>query len=98
LGSLALADDLGLTRFHVASDCKQVVTDIGEVSLGKYGVVITEIKSRTARFLECSFVFERKAHNYGAHNLARHVLTHDAGHHLWLDILLYKHSNKPRCQ
>jgi hypothetical protein len=77
--ALALADDLVLNRLHVASDCKQVVTNVKEGSLGKYGAVITEIKARTTQFIHRSFAYEGRAHNYEAHNLARHALTLDAG-------------------
>jgi ribonuclease HI len=83
--ALALADDLVLNQFQVASDCKQVVTDVKEGSLGKYGVVITKINARTTQFIQCSFAYEGRAHNFEAHNLARHALTLDAGRHLWLD-------------
>jgi hypothetical protein len=44
--ALALATDLGLSRFYVATDCKQVVDDIKEGSLGKYGSMIQEIMAR----------------------------------------------------
>jgi hypothetical protein len=83
--ALALADDLILNRFQVASDCKQVITDAKEGSLGKYGAVISEINARSTQFIHCNFAYEGRTHNYEAHNLARHALTLEGGRrHLWL--------------
>ena len=48
--ALALAEDLALQRLFVVSDCKTVVSEIGEGTLGSYGSIIAEINSRTALF------------------------------------------------
>jgi hypothetical protein len=81
--AFALAADLGLPRFYVASDCKQVVDDIKEGSLGKYGSVIQEITARRNQFAECTiYRVRREIKQFEAHNLARHVLNIDAGRHL----------------
>jgi hypothetical protein len=84
--SLALAEDLALAKIHVASDCSTVVSDIKEGSLGRVGSIITEIRSRAEDFGECSFVHERRASNFEAHNLARHMMLYGVGRHLWFDI------------
>jgi hypothetical protein len=68
----------------VVSDCKQVVTDISEGTLGKYGAVVSEIKARASQFLGCKFVLEGRSSNFKAHNLARHGLSLEGGHHKWL--------------
>jgi ribonuclease HI len=58
--ALALAEDLNLQRIFVSSDCKTVVTDIAEGSIGRYGAVIKEIKERSALFQESSFMHVRR--------------------------------------
>jgi hypothetical protein len=83
---LALVVDLGLSHFMVASDCKQVMTNIVEGTLGKYGVVVCEIKARASEFFGCEFVFEGRSLNFEAHDLARHVLSLEHGRHMWLGI------------
>ena len=42
--ALDLADDLGLRRILISSDCKQVVQDITDGSGGRYATVIKEIQ------------------------------------------------------
>jgi hypothetical protein len=80
----ALAVDLGLSRLLVPSDCKQVVSDIGDGTLCKYGAVVAEIKARARQFSECKFVFEGRVSNFEAHGLARHALCFDSARHVWL--------------
>jgi hypothetical protein len=82
--ALALAEDLMLSSLYVASDCKQVVKDIHGGSHGRYGAIISEINHRSTIFQECSFVFESRASNFEAHNLAKHSLALGVGRHLWL--------------
>jgi hypothetical protein len=82
--ALALAVDLGLSRFLVASDCKQVVSYIADGTLCKYGAVVAEIKAQARQFSECKFVFEGRVSNFEAHGLARHALCFDSGCHVWL--------------
>jgi ribonuclease HI len=52
--ALALADDLGVNRIHVASDCKVVIDDIIGGTNGRYGAIILEIKERASRLHEKS--------------------------------------------
>jgi hypothetical protein len=68
----------------VASDCKRVVDDIKEGSLGNYGSIIQEITAQRNQFAESVIEFEGRSSNFEAHNLARFVLSIDAGRHLWL--------------
>jgi L-amino acid N-acyltransferase YncA len=63
----------------VASNCKQVVDDIKEGILGKYGSIIQEITAQTNQFAESVIEFEGRSSNFKAHNLARYVLSIDAG-------------------
>ncbi|TVU19810.1 hypothetical protein EJB05_35982, partial [Eragrostis curvula] len=68
---LALAADLGLRRFRMASDCLSVVKTIQRSGLGAYGHVVMEIKARAAAF-ECSEIMhESRTTNTDAHCLTR---------------------------
>jgi hypothetical protein len=71
--ALALSEDLALTRIYVTSDCSSVVSDIREGSLGLF------LKSD-----HCSFVYEGRASNFEAHNLAKSALSCDVDRHVWL--------------
>jgi len=84
--ALALAEDLALERLFVVSDCKTVVSEIGEGTLGSYASIIAEINSRTALFNECSFAHEGRASNFEAHSLVRHTILYGIGRHLWLGV------------
>jgi hypothetical protein len=52
---------------------------------GKYAAIINEVKSRTTSFLSCSFIHEFRASNFEEHNLAKHALSLEIGHHMWLN-------------
>jgi hypothetical protein len=84
--ALALAEDLGIGRVLVASDCQTVVKEIMTGSRCRYGSIIEEIKSRSTLLHECSLIFEQRAFNFEAHNLARFATTLGVGRHLWLGI------------
>jgi hypothetical protein len=49
-----------------------VVSDISDGSSGRYGSIVEEIKARSRILEKCSFVFEGRASNSEAHNLARY--------------------------
>nr|XP_051196898.1 uncharacterized protein LOC127310254 [Lolium perenne] len=49
---LSLAHDLQLQRICLASDCLEVVQSVMASSMGKYGIIIKEIKARKAAFDE----------------------------------------------
>ena len=82
--ALALAEDLSLQDFVVASDCKTVVDDIQRGQGGAYMTIIKEIYRRRSSFNSCNFFFEGRSSNTDAHNLAKHSLLLDQGRHLWL--------------
>jgi hypothetical protein len=46
--------------------------------------IISEIRSRAALLVDYSFIHEERASMFEAHNLARHALSFDVGHHVWL--------------
>jgi ribonuclease HI len=68
--ALALAEDLALQHIQVASDCKTVVEDISEGTMGNYSMIIRAIKARATNFQGCIFSHECRASNFEAHNLA----------------------------
>jgi hypothetical protein len=82
--ALALAEDLNLDRAFIVSDCKTTIDDIRDGTLGRNGLIIREIRSRSTHLRECSFTFESRASNFEAHNLARHMISWGVGNHLWL--------------
>jgi hypothetical protein len=57
----ALAEELAMNMLFVVSDCKLVVLDINEDTMG---------------FQELSFAHESRASNFEAHNLAGHMMLH----------------------
>jgi hypothetical protein len=82
--ALTLAGDLVQSRVLVASNCKPVVEDIMEGTMGRYGAIVSEIRVRAAQMNECKFVFEGRASNFEAHNLARFMLSFGVGGYVWL--------------
>ena len=82
--ALDLADDLGLRRILISSDCKQVVQDITDGSGGRYATVIKEIQMHSREFAHAKFIHEGRSLNVEAHNLARYALSLGQGRHLWL--------------
>jgi hypothetical protein len=83
--ALALVEDLSLSHLYIVSDCKSIVSDIKDGSLGKYGSIISEIRYHTNSFHGCVFPHENRASNFEARNLARHMISSGIGRHLWLD-------------
>ena len=84
--ALALAEDLGVQRLHVASDCLTVINDIHQRTGGQHGAVIREIISHSRSFISCTFGHEHRCFNAEAHNLAKHSCNLEVGRHLWLGI------------
>lgn len=81
---LALASDLLLRSFRLASDNANVIRSIKEPGMGVYGHIVREIKARTGDFQVVDFVHERRLSNVDAHILARSNVSVDSGRHLWL--------------
>lgn len=64
---LALASDLLLKKFRVASDCQNVIRSLEEGGMGVYGHVVQEIRARAASFVSVDFVHESRGSNVDAH-------------------------------
>ena len=78
---LALAQDLLLNDFVIASDSKQVVNDIKTASNGSYEAIISEIRNLSVGF-NCNITFEGRVSNSDADRLAKFAQSLDRGRHL----------------
>ena len=84
--ALSLANDLAIQSLTVASDCQGVINDIKLGTRGPHAAIIHEIMARSSSFLSCSFVHERRNHNFEAHNLAKFACNLGIGRHVWLGV------------
>ena len=82
--ALSLATDLHLTSLQIAYDCKEIVGDIRNETLGRYGPIVRKISDRAACFVIFFFIHERRNFNFEAHSLAKFASSLEVGHHLWL--------------
>ena len=82
--ALALAEDLSLTNIIIACDSKTIVDDINEGKGGAYDAIVKKFNSMASYFVSCLVIFEGRASNCEAHNLAKHSAMLDQGRHLWL--------------
>ncbi|TVU23518.1 hypothetical protein EJB05_25892, partial [Eragrostis curvula] len=80
---LALAADLVLRKFRLASDCLSVVKAIHGAGLEHYGHIVKEIKARSTAFEYSEFVHESRLSNTDAHLIARGSVNLDIGRHVW---------------
>jgi hypothetical protein len=67
---LALASDLLIRRFRLASDCANVVKNLIGAGMGSYGQIIREIMAGGRSFEAMEFVHENQQANNDAHLLA----------------------------
>jgi hypothetical protein len=65
--ALALAQDLGLTRVCVASDCLEVINNLTRPYLGEYIMITSEINLTAALFQSIMFRHEKRVSNGEAH-------------------------------
>lgn len=82
--AMALAEDLGVQKIHVASDCEGVVKDIRQELGGLHGAIIKEVNARTDTFISYNFIHECGMLNFEAHNLAKFSCSIGIGRHVWL--------------
>ena len=80
---LALARDLGLQRFRMASDCANVVSSAQGPGMGLYGHIVREIKAGLASFTDALLVHEGRISNGDAHRLAKISIYESLGRHVW---------------
>lgn len=80
---LALAADLLLRKFRLASDCANAVKNIHGEGFGTYGPIVKEIKVTSATFAHVEFVHERRSLNVDAHRIAKSATSLSRGRHVW---------------
>jgi hypothetical protein len=80
---MALAADLLLQRFRVASDCINAIRSIDGEGRGPYSHIVRELKARKTDFQVVQFVHEGRSSNIDAHWLARSSIYLEVGRHVW---------------
>ena len=80
---MALASDLVLQKFKLASDCLNVVRNLQGTAMGAYGHIIRKIKARAEDFTEVRFTHEGREANGDAHRLAKGSVHESFGRHVW---------------
>ena len=48
------------------------------------GAIIQESKLHLSTFVSCNIVHQFRSSNVESHDLTKHTLTFEAGHHVWL--------------
>jgi ribonuclease HI len=82
--ALALAEDCGIKKMTVASDCLNVIKNIEEKTRCPYMMILEDINARAKSFDYVRFAQEGRESNREAHYLAKHACTLDPGRHVWL--------------
>ena len=82
--ALALAEDCGIKKMTVASDCLNVIKNIKEKTRCPYMMILQDINARAKSFDYVRFAHEGRESNREAHYLAKHACTLDPGRHVWL--------------
>jgi hypothetical protein len=81
---LALASDLMLTSFRLASDCANAIRSMAGTSMAPYGQVVKEIRERARDFLYVDFIHKNKNSNVDTHTLAKSLISFYTSKHVWL--------------
>jgi hypothetical protein len=84
---LNLVLDLFLMRIRVASDCQNLIRNLGGEGKGLYGHIIMELRTRSADFETIQFVHEGRSVNIDAHTLARGSISQELSRHVWFHTL-----------
>jgi ribonuclease HI len=73
--ALTLAEDIGIDKMNVVSDCLNVIRNIDEMSRCPYMMFLQEIHEKTKAFDCVQFVHEGRECNREAHVLAKYACT-----------------------
>lgn len=79
-------NDLAQQNVQTASDCKTVIDDITNGSLGFHAVITKEINQRSESCSECLFTLDWRNSNYEAHIIPKFASSLSSGHHVWLGV------------
>jgi ribonuclease HI len=82
--AMALATDLNLLSFVVASDCATVVNNLQENHGGSYSMITNEIKGWMKDFSSVVFKHKNRASNLEAHRVTRSFVSVNTGRQVWL--------------
>jgi hypothetical protein len=81
---LALASNLTLQSFQLASNIAKVIRSLGEEGMSPYGQVVKKVWTRAHDFIYVDFAHESRNSNVDAHILARNMISFVIGRHVWL--------------
>jgi hypothetical protein len=81
--AISLAEDLGITKMMVSSDCLEVINMMKEKSLCSYRAILHELEIKSNMFEEISFIHEGRDTNVDAHLLARNSIAQPFGRRVW---------------
>uniref|UniRef100_K4ALN8 RNase H type-1 domain-containing protein n=1 Tax=Setaria italica TaxID=4555 RepID=K4ALN8_SETIT len=83
--SLDLAEDCGIKKTTVASDCLNAIKNIKEMARCSYMMIIHSINMRSRSFDYVRFAHEGRESNQEDHYLAKRACTFGPGRHVWLE-------------
>jgi hypothetical protein len=83
LETLALAEDCGIRKMLVASDCLNVVKNIKELPRCSYTMILRDIFQRSKSCRYARFIHEGREYNREAHCLAKYACTLGESRHVW---------------
>lgn len=81
---LALASDIMVQHFRLASNNVDVIRGIKEDGMAAHGHIIKEIQTRATYFGTADFVHENMCSNMDAHSIARSAIYSKFGGQVWL--------------
>jgi ribonuclease HI len=84
LEALALAEDCGIRKIIVASDCLNIVRNISEMPLCTYVMILKDIQERAKSFDYVRFAHEGRECNREADRLVKYACSLEDGRHVWL--------------
>jgi hypothetical protein len=81
--ALTWAEDLGISKLIISSDCLDVINMMKEVNLCRYSSILLEVKERSRGFEDVRFRYDSRETNEDAHLVARNSISQDFGRHVW---------------
>ena len=82
LEALALAEDCGIRKIIVASDCLNIVRNISEMPLCTYVMILKDIQERAKSFDYVRFAHEGRECNREADRLVKYACSLEDGRHV----------------
>jgi ABC-type hemin transport system ATPase subunit len=79
-----LAEDCGIKKMTVASDCLSIIKNIKEMTRCSYMMILHDLNARAKSFDYVRFAHEGRESNREARYLDKHACTLSSGRHVWL--------------